>query len=112
MFCFVLFCFVLFLILYVCFLKLLCDFLSAKLESFNQGSSSDATTEKLEERLVSALTIAMVVDEFNLPLSAKQWTGLLEGLRFPLIPKTASNALVKRISETFNPEYKYVIYVQ
>ena len=64
--------------------------------------------KNLKKRLVSALTIAMVVDEFHLPLSAKQWTGLLEGLRFPMMDKSASNSLMKRINETFNPEYKYV----
>ena len=67
------------------------------------GTSTGAGIGDIQLQLVSALTIALVVVKYNVPLVEKQWGDLIQGLRFPLLKKLECSRLIRSILETFKP---------
>ena len=85
-------------------------FFASRLAAFSTGSDSDNSgILSIENRLVSALAIAYLVNKYDLPLTSQQWGQLLDGLRFPThLNKNQCNQLVNRISKIYRNDSKYV----
>ncbi|XP_072029083.1 E3 ubiquitin-protein ligase rnf213-alpha-like [Amphiura filiformis] len=93
--------------------KLLLGFLSGKLASFSKAAedSEPPSIDEVENRLISALAITLLVTRYgNMPLSNQQWKSLLDGLQLPVhLEKRHALELMKSISNAYASQKRDII---